>query len=760
VLSCIDIATGTVLWEREINHLPATGLPQAKQEEIARNWHDFQAEWRKLYTAFAETVGQKRPEEETKARFKEMGYAYGGFRGGGYGQLRSLGPKPKFFSREAGLRDDVWRHACGLGYDEIGAAFASPVTDGEQVYVVADRSAAACYDLEGNLRWMRFMPFAKELKGYNESDGRSPILYKDMMITDYPGYTVAFDKKSGETRWQVSTYGGGIATPVVITVGGVDVLITEGNQGRSCGIRAIRLPEGTPLKLDGWGPGGNSILLNTDHRDVAYFSSGCHTGFGGAPATTDGEPAWTSLPAAARFSLDGDTLKATVLWEGKTLNKTVPAALEMVYHAGRLYIGDTVVDALTGIAVDGKPLGRSAVPPTHHLLLLAGDRLYGLEGNVRLCDAPPAPGASVTLTCYGLDGRPLGSSPCVNAPVEGEKLAQIRSQVGWDRWAFGYGLPFTIAADRLYLRSSDELICVGYAVRGVPGDDATVVKAIGAGTDVAKLSPYVTDASAQYRCEAIRRLAALKQALPDAVAESVRKSLADDPYEEVRAAALLALDACDPRGKAGWTAFAAEIAAAATQTVAYGKPGFAEYQERLRRTRTTLRPLGDEGKAYLAGRWADAKTPALRSALLEMATANAWRIDAQVTDVLAALKDPTRWRNEPVRRLLVPYLAAIDAAADPKVAEALIPVSDWGLYPTCRDHLSNAQFLTWLEPIALAGAHPDSRQKVLLAWRRIGADAIPSMERVAAKMGADEKNAIAKSYATAITELIAEIKGR
>jgi hypothetical protein len=47
------------------------------------------------------------------------------------------------------------------------------------------------------------------------------------------------------------------------------------------------------------------------------------------------------------------------------------------------------------------------------------------------------------------------------APVEGEKLAQVRSQVGWDRWGFGYGMPFTIAGDCLYLRSSDELVCVG-----------------------------------------------------------------------------------------------------------------------------------------------------------------------------------------------------------------------------------------------------------------------------------------------------------
>jgi hypothetical protein len=460
-----------------------------------------------------------------------------------------------------------------------------------------------------------------------------------------------------------------------------------------------------------------------------------------------------------RFSLDGDTLKAAVLWEGKDLNNTVPADIPMVYYAGRLYVGDTVVDALTGVAIDGKAMGRSAVPPTHHLLYVASDRLYGLEGNVRLCDgAPPPDKATVTLTCSSLDGRLLGAGTCTMAPIDDEKRTQIRSQVGWDSWAFGYGLPFTIAGDRLYLRSSDELICVGHAAKGAPGDDPKVVDAIRAETDAAKLAARLDDASAQYRCEAMARLAALKPALSDEARDALRKAVVEDLYEEVRAAAVLALDACDPEGNAGWTALAAEMTEAQAKAVPWGKPGFAESQERLRRARVTLRPLGDGGKAYLEKRWPDARTPALRYALLDTATACGWKVDAIVTDVLAALKDGNRWRNEPARRLLLPYLAAIDAAADPKLAEAIVGIHDWGLYATCRYHLSNAQFLSWLEPIAMTTMRPDDRNRALLNWRRIGAEAIPSMERVAARMGADEKNAQAKSYVDAINALIAELK--
>jgi outer membrane protein assembly factor BamB len=39
------------------------------------------------------------------------------------------------------------------------------------------------------------------------------------------GHTVALDKATGEARWHVKTYGDGIATPAVITVGGTDILL-------------------------------------------------------------------------------------------------------------------------------------------------------------------------------------------------------------------------------------------------------------------------------------------------------------------------------------------------------------------------------------------------------------------------------------------------------------------------------------------------------------------------------------------------------
>jgi hypothetical protein len=454
VLTCLDVATGKVLWEREVNHLPATKLDAGKQAEIATQWREFHETWRKLYTTFAETVGQKKPEEAV-ARFEQMGFKFAGHRGGGYGQLRGLKPKPEDrFGGPAGIHGETWRHGCGLGTDCIGMAYATPVSDGEHVYVTTTFSGAACYDLAGNQKWVAFAPTT----GRTEAYARSPLLYRDLLISDYFGRLVAFDKTTGKVRWQVETKGGSIATSAIITVAGTDIVLSEGKQDGDGSVTATRLPDGKPLRVEGWGIGGTQILTDTDRRDVAYFCGrGQHSFW-----PEKGEV--TQPPVAVRFALDGETLKATMLWHGAEF-VGAGGYVGLTYHGGKLYCSTggsaVVIDAATGKLLAGE-LGKNAkrvLPATSHLLLLAGDKFYGLGGSGGAADGNIK--TSATLTCFSRDGAPLGKSVLTAAPVEGEKLAQTRSQVGWDKWPFAYGFPFTIAGDRIYVRGFDHLICIG-----------------------------------------------------------------------------------------------------------------------------------------------------------------------------------------------------------------------------------------------------------------------------------------------------------
>ena len=143
VLTCLDVKTRKVLWEREVNHLPATGLPAQRQAEVAKQWHDFHATWRDLYTAFNLAVVRKKA-DEANALFAKHGCTFGGHRGGGYGQLRNMRPKPSLDLKDAGLRGETWHHGCGLGTDCIGMAFATPVSDGTAVWVTTTFGGAAC----------------------------------------------------------------------------------------------------------------------------------------------------------------------------------------------------------------------------------------------------------------------------------------------------------------------------------------------------------------------------------------------------------------------------------------------------------------------------------------------------------------------------------------------------------------------------------------------------------------------------------------
>jgi len=469
VLTCIDAASGKVLWERQVNHLPATGLDAARQGEIAKQWHEFHALWRELYKTFNLAVVQKKADEADR-RFDALGYVFGGHRGGGYGQLRSLKAKSgnpfdarRFVVSEAGIHGETWHHGCGLGTDCIGMAFATPVSDGRFVYVTTAFSGAACYDLDGNLRWLAFVPTS----GRTEAYARSPLLYRDLLVSDYFGKVVAFDKATGEVRWTVETSAGSIATPAVIRVGATDILLSEGKTGAGgVGVHAIRLSDGKRLPVEGWAIGGTQILADTDRRDVAYF---CGRGQHSFWPETEQAP---KPPVAVRFALQGDSLKAKVLWDGRDFCGA-GGFVGMLYHAGKLYCSTestaVVIDTAGPFAgkvvagsMDRRGGGNQAkrpLPATRHLLLLAGDRFYGLYGSHRTCDGRFDTFA--TLGCYNKEGKLLGQSRLYAAEVTGEKLEQVRSAVGWDRWPFSYGLPFTIGGDQIYVRSFDEIICIG-----------------------------------------------------------------------------------------------------------------------------------------------------------------------------------------------------------------------------------------------------------------------------------------------------------
>jgi outer membrane protein assembly factor BamB len=99
-------------------------------------------------------------------------------------------------------------------------ATATPVVDGERVYVYFGSAGLFCFDLEGKLLWSRPMPTAKVDFG----SGVSPALAGDSIILardDGDRHMLAVERKTGEVRWDVKLGGdargpfAGHATPAI-----------------------------------------------------------------------------------------------------------------------------------------------------------------------------------------------------------------------------------------------------------------------------------------------------------------------------------------------------------------------------------------------------------------------------------------------------------------------------------------------------------------------------------------------------------------
>ena len=62
---------------------------------------------------------------------------------------------------------------------------------------------------------------------------------------------------------------------------------------------------------------------------------------------------------------------------------------------------------------------------------------------------------------YDLAGKKTGSVPLPAPTRSAERQQHLIETVGSPDWGFSYGCPFIVAGNRVYIRSNDELWCVG-----------------------------------------------------------------------------------------------------------------------------------------------------------------------------------------------------------------------------------------------------------------------------------------------------------
>jgi outer membrane protein assembly factor BamB len=111
---------------------------------------------------------------------------------------------------------------------DVGFSGYTPSTDGRYIYTWSGSGVAACYDLDGNRRWIRLDRLAAVEHGFSSSpllvDGKLVAFMRDLL---------AFDAATGRLAWQIPMADrGGLnpgnffhASPIAAAIGGTPVIV-------------------------------------------------------------------------------------------------------------------------------------------------------------------------------------------------------------------------------------------------------------------------------------------------------------------------------------------------------------------------------------------------------------------------------------------------------------------------------------------------------------------------------------------------------
>jgi outer membrane protein assembly factor BamB len=97
----------------------------------------------------------------------------------------------------------------------------TPASNGELVFYINAMGLCACYDLQGNQKWLRIIETAEDEEYFTSS----PIFAGDRIILTW-GCLIALDAKTGKTLWKAADTKSTYATPVLVKIGGEEVVAT------------------------------------------------------------------------------------------------------------------------------------------------------------------------------------------------------------------------------------------------------------------------------------------------------------------------------------------------------------------------------------------------------------------------------------------------------------------------------------------------------------------------------------------------------
>ena len=405
----------------------------------------------------------------------------------------------------------------------MGWCPSAPVSDGKLVYAHFGQDQVVAYDLDGNRVWACLLP-----RKFNKADMDhfpSPVLADGILLVNQDcAKLVGLDAKTGKTVWVTpgaSTPGNySVGTPKVLTLANGDeklrVLVTE-----SCKI--VRISDGKIVGThwEGRNDGGPSITNVGDIIIKGSCGDGHSAGLAFFRLTLKDKD---TVEAVKVKQLNGGTSTYSAVVLGEDLQVHYPSGQDSVILAGKYFV---------------RGIGRKHYGDYRLAQLLPDGNERALEArNALLIHWPRLP----LTEKYAPEIYPLGRQWGQGHSDGPSAIAPVLFQ-----WT---DTETTAQGDRLYIRSNSHIYCIGPAVKGTPQDDPNVAAKIRSLTKVEELLPYLDKPSALERHEAALALGKLGVGAAPATAK-LTTLVKEDFYEEIRAAAVIALDAIDPTGKPG-----------------------------------------------------------------------------------------------------------------------------------------------------------------------------------------------------------------
>jgi len=642
---------------------------------------------------------------------------------------------------------------------DINGTFSTPVSDGEIVVVCFAYGQFAAYEVATGKRLWAFrdsvLPTMMRM-----NHGPSPLLYRDLvLIRSGDGYAImGLDKKTGAIRWETAFQErrgnrpgghGNYITPLLM-----DLPVAEG------GKRTVLVTQEPPvldpltgevlgrLEVPGYKEGNRRIYQRSEHgsivgRDGEVFGVWGYDGpssptYGFKLSLAGGKLVVTKGPNACFTSLEGYAPKiyrpGVVLGEHCSLFD--PTNGNWCWRGKSQGPGGRMVSTLCGdLMISSHPYATQR------------SRLdFVAYGNFYVSDVRDPQRQRYLSDRNILDGSALPADPIWDTYLQGfDKKVNIGCYEGLAAWFGPRAAGVACRGERIFIQSALGLWCIGPAVKGLPTDDPKIVATIRASTTAAELLPHLTSDSAQYRYESVTRLATIKTGFSEELTTKLKELLIKDPYEEIRAGALSALDAAVE--KSGWTVFLAELSE--IEKLPEQQRGYRERDLAL-----TLKALGEGAQSRLTQAASNNTDPIMQRGLLFLATYLDVVNPALTEIALAAVAKPsTRETDGQLVQKSAEYLSAT-GGRDPRAIAAL------STSPQLKNVEGNQ---VWLEALLLRSSLSDLPKYLEMvlraslvsntfyaehptpiiptAARRLGAaQAIPLLEKIAAEVPAVAKN--------------------